>query len=105
MPTTQKAQPSTQTRGYSLAKDDYRNRLRRIEGQVRGLQRMIDEDEYCIDVLTQIAAVSKALQNVGLGLLDEHLKHCVRAAAETSRAEGDAKVHEAVQAVDRLLRV
>jgi DNA-binding FrmR family transcriptional regulator len=92
------------TRGYSLAKDDYRTRLRRIEGQVRGLQRMIDEDEYCIDVLTQIAAVSKALQNVGLGLLDEHLRHCVRAAAETDAAEGDAKVREAVQAVDRLLR-
>ena len=93
------------TRGYTLAKDDYRTRLRRIEGQVRGLQRMIDDDEYCIDVLTQIAAVTKALQGVGLGLLDEHLRHCVREAAEASRAEGDAKVEEAVQAVERLLRV
>jgi DNA-binding FrmR family transcriptional regulator len=91
-------------RGYSMHKDDYRNRLRRIEGQVRGLQRMIDDDEYCIDVLTQIASVSKALQGVGLGLLDEHLRHCVRDASAADRDEGDAKVHEAVAAVERLLR-
>jgi len=77
-------------RGYSMHKDDYRTRLRRIEGQVRGLQRMVDEDEYCVDV--------------GLGLLDEHLRSCVRDAAETSRAEGDAKLTEAVQAVERLLK-
>lgn len=88
-----------------MQKDDYRNRLRRIEGQVRGLQRMIDEDEYCVDVLTQIVSVTKALQGVGLGLLDEHLRHCVREAAESSRTEGDAKVTEAVQAVERLLKV
>ncbi|MGI8795364.1 MAG: metal-sensitive transcriptional regulator [Acidimicrobiia bacterium] len=92
-------------RGYAMQKDDYRNRLRRIEGQVRGLQRMIDEDEYCVDVLTQIVSVTKALQGVGLGLLDEHLRHCVREAAESSRTEGDAKVTEAVQAVERLLKV
>jgi len=75
-------------RGYSMHKDDYRNRLRRIEGQVRGLQRMVDEDEYCVDILTQIVSVTKALQGVGLGLLDEHLRKCVRDAAESSRAEG-----------------
>jgi CsoR family transcriptional regulator, copper-sensing transcriptional repressor len=92
-------------RGYTMHKDDYRNRLRRIEGQIRGLQRMIDEDEYCVDVLTQIVSVTRALQGVGLGLLDEHLRHCVREAAEASRAEGDAKVTEAVQAVERLLKV
>jgi DNA-binding FrmR family transcriptional regulator len=92
-------------RGYTMHKDDFRNRLRRIEGQVRGLQRMIDEDEYCVDVLTQIVSVTRALQGVGLGLLDEHLRHCVREAAEASRAEGDAKVTEAVQAVERLLKV
>jgi DNA-binding FrmR family transcriptional regulator len=92
-------------RGYTMHKDDYRNRLRRIEGQVRGLQRMIDEDEYCVDVLTQIVSVTRALQGVGLGLLDEHLRHCVREAAEASRAEGDAKVTEALQAVERLLKV
>ncbi|GIU86132.1 MAG: hypothetical protein KatS3mg009_0647 [Acidimicrobiia bacterium] len=91
-------------RGYTMNKQDYLNRLRRIEGQVRGLQRMIDEDAYCIDVLTQIASVSKALQGVGLGLLDEHLRHCVRAAAAADRTEGDAKVAEAVRAVERLLR-
>lgn len=90
--------------GYTLTKDDYLNRLRRIEGQVRGLQRMIDEDEYCIDVLTQISSVTKALQGVGLGLLDEHVRHCVRDAASTSKKAGDEKVDEAVQAMARLLR-
>lgn len=90
--------------GYSLSKDDYLNRLRRIEGQVRGLQRMIDEDTYCIDVLTQITSVTKALQAVGLGLLDEHVRHCVRDAAQESAESGDAKVNEAIAAIDRLLR-
>jgi DNA-binding FrmR family transcriptional regulator len=85
-----------------MHKDDYRKRLARIEGQVRGLARMIDEDQYCIDILTQIASVTRALQGVGLGLLDEHLGHCVREAAE--RGEGDAKVTEAVAAVERLMR-
>lgn len=90
-------------RGYTLHKDDYAKRLARIEGQVRGVARMIDEDQYCIDVLTQIASVTKALQSVGLGLLDEHLRHCVMHAAE--QGEGDEKIAEAVQAVERLLRV
>ncbi len=91
-------------RGYSMHKDDYRKRLARIEGQVRGLARMIDEEQYCIDVLTQIASVTRALQGVGLGLLDEHLGHCVREAAERDPAEGDVKIAEAVTAVERLLR-
>ena len=91
-------------RGYSIARDDYIRRLRRIEGQVRGLQRMIDEDEYCVDVLTQLASVTKALQSVGLGLLDEHFRHCVREAAASSDEAGDEKVHEAMEAVARLLR-
>ncbi len=91
-------------RGYTMNKDDFTNRLRRIEGQVRGLQRMIDEDAYCIDVLTQIASVSKALQGVGLGLLDEHLRHCVADAMRAERGDGDEKIHEAVSAVERLLR-
>lgn len=90
-------------RGYTLHKDDYAKRLARIEGQVRGVARMIDEDQYCIDVLTQIASVTKALQSVGLGLLDEHLRHCVLHAAE--QGEGDEKIAEAVKAVERLLRV
>jgi len=93
------------TRGYSLSKDDFRRRLRRIEGQVRGIQRMIEDDEYCIDVLTQVVAATKALHGVGLGLLDEHVRHCVREAAERSTAAGDEKIDEAVQAVERLLRV
>jgi DNA-binding FrmR family transcriptional regulator len=92
-------------RGYSISKDDYQKRLRRIEGQVRGLQRMIDEDTYCIDVLTQISSVTKALQSVALGLLDEHVRHCV---AHSEGREGteseDDMISEAVQAFERLLR-
>jgi DNA-binding FrmR family transcriptional regulator len=90
--------------GYQLTRDDHLKRLRRIEGQVRGLQSMIESDKYCIDVLTQIASVTKALQSVGLGLLDEHIRHCVREAAEADEREGDAKVEEAVAAVARLLK-
>ena len=90
--------------GYTLDKDDHRRRLARIEGQVRGLQRMIDEDTYCIDVLTQIASVTKALQGVALGLLDQHIAHSVVSAAGRSEEEGAAKVEEAVRAVERLLR-
>ena len=89
-------------RGYTLHKDDYARRLARIEGQVRGIQRMIDDDKYCIDVLTKISSVTKALQNVGLGLLDEHLRHCVMEAHD--RGEGDEKIDEALHAVERLLR-
>ena len=90
--------------GYSFSKDDYSVRLRRIEGQVRGLQRMIDEDTYCIDVLTQISSVTKALQSVGMGLVDEHLRHCVREAAAESVQAGNAKIDEATAAISRLLR-
>jgi DNA-binding FrmR family transcriptional regulator len=91
--------------GYSLTKDQYLARLRRIEGQVRGLQRMVDEETYCIDVLTQIASVTKALQGVGLGLLDEHVRHCViEAAHDDPDATQDDKVAEAISAVERLLR-
>lgn len=90
--------------GYSYSKDDYSARLRRIEGQVRGLQRMIDEDTYCIDVLTQISSVTKALQSVGMGLVDEHLRHCVRDAAAESEEAGNAKIDEATSAIARLLR-
>lgn len=90
--------------GYTIAKDDYNRRLRRIEGQIRGLQRLIDEDVYCIDVLTQISSVTKSLQSVGLGLLDEHLRHCVRHAVNEAADGGDEKIDEAVAAVARLLR-
>ncbi|MFC4554667.1 metal-sensitive transcriptional regulator [Georgenia faecalis] len=90
--------------GYSGTKDDYAKRLRRVEGQVRGIARMVDEDAYCIDVLTQIAAVTKALQAVGIGLVEDHLGHCVVDAARSSDAEGAEKVREASEAIARLVR-
>jgi CsoR family transcriptional regulator, copper-sensing transcriptional repressor len=90
--------------GYSMTKDDLQKRLRRIEGQVRGLQRMIDEDTYCIDVLTQVSATTSALQSVALGLLDEHLNHCVSEAVAAGGPEGAAKVAEATAAISRLVR-
>jgi CsoR family transcriptional regulator, copper-sensing transcriptional repressor len=92
-------------RGYTISKDDYLKRLRRIEGQVRGLQRMIEEDTYCIDVLTQVSAVTKALQSVSVGLLDEHVRHCVReATASGEETRADEMVTEATKAIERLLR-
>ncbi len=90
--------------GYSGEKDDYLRRLRRIEGQVRGIQRMVEEDVYCIDVLTQVAAVTKALQAVSLGLLEDHVGHCVVDAARTSDEAAHEKVREASDAIARLLR-
>ena len=92
------------THGYSSQKDNYAKRLRRIEGQVRGLQRMIDDDTYCIDVLTQISAVNSALQSVALGLLDEHLGHCVTHAVAQGGSEADQKLAEASAAIARLVR-
>ena len=91
-------------RGYTENKDDYRRRLRRIEGQVRGIQAMVEQDRYCIDVLTQISSVTRALQEVALGLLDEHLSHCVREAMESGGPEANKKVAEASAAVARLVR-
>lgn len=90
--------------GYTEDKDRYLKRLRRIEGQVRGLARMIEGDEYCIDVLTQIAAATKALQSVSLALLDEHLKHCVAEALAEGGASAEEKVKEASDAIARLVR-
>jgi len=90
--------------GYSMAKDDYLRRLRRIEGQVRGLQAMVEKDTYCVDVLTQISSVTKALQSVGLGLVDEHLRHCVVDAASEGGTDGAEKIDEAMSAIERLLR-
>lgn len=91
--------------GYISRKDDYLKRLRRIEGQARGLQRMIEDDRYCIDILTQISAITKALQSVSVGLLDEHLHHCVaNAVAGGDEAEATAKLDEASAAIARLVR-
>ncbi|MGQ0837808.1 metal-sensitive transcriptional regulator [Actinokineospora sp.] len=91
-------------RGYTGDKDNYLKRLRRVEGQVRGLQRMVENDEYCIDVLTQISAATKALQAVSLGLIDEHLKHCVAEAIAEGGDTAEAKVREASAAIARLVR-
>jgi DNA-binding FrmR family transcriptional regulator len=91
-------------RGYTSDKDVYLKRLRRIEGQIRGLQRMVENDEYCIDVLTQISAATKALQAVSLGLMDEHLRHCVAAALADGGKDADEKVREASDAIARLVR-
>jgi DNA-binding FrmR family transcriptional regulator len=90
--------------GYTENKDAYLQRLRRIEGQVRGLQRMIDEDKYCIDILTQISAATKALESVALGLLEEHLGHCVAQAVAEGGDTANEKVKEASQAIARLVR-
>jgi DNA-binding FrmR family transcriptional regulator len=90
--------------GYSQDKDAVGRRLRRIEGQVRGLQRMVDGDVYCIDVLTQISAVTRALESVALQLLGDHLGHCVREAVARGGPDADAKVEEARQAIERLVR-
>ena len=95
--------------GYTGNKDAYLRRLKRIEGQVRGIARMVDEDKYCIDILTQVAAATKALHAVSLGLVEEHIGHCVVGAASEpdpdARAEAiDAKVKEAADAIGRLLR-
>ncbi|MFF3821172.1 metal-sensitive transcriptional regulator [Streptomyces bluensis] len=90
--------------GYHKQKDEHLKRLRRIEGQIRGLQRMVDEDVYCIDVLTQVSASTKALQSFALQLLEEHLRHCVADAALKGGGEIDAKVEEATKAIGRMLR-
>jgi DNA-binding FrmR family transcriptional regulator len=90
--------------GYTKRREDVQRRLRRIEGQIRGLQRMVDEDAYCIDVLTQISAATKALQSVALELLTDHLDHCVREAVTRGGPEADDKVAEASAAIARLVR-
>lgn len=91
-------------RGYTSDKDAYVKRLRRVEGQVRGLQRMVENDEYCIDILTQVAAATKALQAVSLGLLDDHLRHCVAEALAQGGEGADDKIREASEAIARLVR-
>jgi DNA-binding FrmR family transcriptional regulator len=91
-------------RGYTGDKEAFLKRLRRVEGQIRGLQRMVENDEYCIDVLTQISAATKALQAVSLGLLEEHLKHCVADAISQGGENAEQKVREASDAIARLVR-
>ena len=90
--------------GYTPRKDSHLKRLRRIEGQVRGLQRMVEDDKYCIDILTQVAAATKALQSFSLELVEEHLGHCVVEAAQRGGTEAEEKVREASEAIARLVR-
>lgn len=94
----------TAVHGYSQHKENYAKRLRRIEGQVRGIAKMIEDDKYCIDVLTQISAINNALQSVALGLLDEHLGHCVSQAVAEGGEQADVKLAEASAAIARLVR-
>lgn len=91
--------------GYVLDKADILARLRKIEGQVRGLQRLVDDDTYCIDVLTQIASAEAALRKVALGLVDQHLRHCVSDAVTTEPEDGERRIHDATLAVERLLHM
>ena len=90
--------------GYITRKGDFTRRLRRIEGQARGLQRMVEEDKHCIDIVTQVSAITSALQAVALGLLDEHLQHCVADATALGGPEADQKLQEASAAIARLVR-
>ncbi|MDA2894340.1 metal-sensitive transcriptional regulator [Mycolicibacterium sp. BiH015] len=96
--------PGSGPHGYISDKDKYLKRMKRIEGQARGISRMIEEDRYCIDILTQADALTKALQGVALALLDDHLRHCVRDAAAVGGREADAKLTEASEAIARLVR-
>ncbi|MEV6160195.1 metal-sensitive transcriptional regulator [Nonomuraea sp. NPDC052129] len=90
--------------GYADNKQDHQRRLRRVEGQVRGLQRMVEDDKYCIDILTQVSAATSALQSFALSLLEEHLSHCVAEATLQGGPEAQAKVKEASDAIARLVR-
>src|SRR5689334_9598809 len=96
--------PMTPAPGYVDDKQAHLKRLRRIEGQVRGLQRMVEEDQYCIDVLTQVSAATKALEAFALSMLDEHLRHCVTHAVQEGGSEADDKITEASAAIARLVR-
>jgi DNA-binding FrmR family transcriptional regulator len=101
MPTTNTTTTPAPTRGYSATKDQLRKRLRRIEGQVRGIEGMVEDDRYCVDVLTQISAIQAALDKVALGLLDDHARHCVMGADGDDQAD---KTDELMAAVGRLMR-
>ena len=90
--------------GYTPDKENYLKRLRRIEGQIRGLQKMVEDDKYCIDILTQVSAATRALQSVALGLLEDHLGHCVAQAVAEGGDIADMKVHEASEAIARLVK-
>jgi CsoR family transcriptional regulator, copper-sensing transcriptional repressor len=97
--------PSRPQRGYASGKEDYLRRLRKIEGQVRGLQKMIEADTWCPDVVTQVASATRALQEVAVGLLNDHLRHCVTAAAAGSPDDGDARLAEVTATIRQVIRL
>lgn len=103
-PAHEKTDDGSAHHGYITDKDKYLARLKRIEGQARGIARMVDDEKYCIDILTQISALTSALESVALGLLDDHLKHCVVDAVQLGGSEGEAKIKEASDAIARLVR-
>lgn len=92
-------------RGYASGKDDYLARLRKIEGQVRGLQKMIEDDRWCPDVVTQVSSATRALQEVAVGLLNDHLRHCVMAAARISTADGEERLNEVAATIRQVVRL
>jgi DNA-binding FrmR family transcriptional regulator len=92
-------------RGYASGKDDYLTRLRKIEGQVRGLQRMIENDRWCPDVIVQVGSATRALQEVAVGLLNDHLQHCVLATAQASDSEGNARLDEVATTIRQVVRL
>ncbi|CAI9404488.1 MULTISPECIES: metal-sensitive transcriptional regulator [Aestuariimicrobium] len=94
----------THHHGYHDNKDAHLRRLKRIEGQARGLQRMVEDDKYCIDILTQVSAMTSALESLALALLDEHISHCVSEAVRHGGGEADAKIAEAMNAITRLVK-
>lgn len=96
---------SRPARGYASGKDDYLTRLRKIEGQVRGLQRMIEADTWCPDVVVQVVSATRALQEVAAGLLNDHLAHCVASAARRSDADGDAALAEVAGTIRQVIRL
>jgi Uncharacterized protein conserved in bacteria len=102
--TAERTRPSEHSYIANQTKGEYLKRLRRIEGQARGLQRMVEEEQYCIDILTQVSAMTKALQGLALGLLDEHLAHCVVNAAREGGEEAEQKLKEASDAIARMVR-
>jgi DNA-binding FrmR family transcriptional regulator len=104
MTATPEHDPPSAPHGYIANKADHLRRLRRIEGQARGLQKMVEDEKYCIDILTQVSAMTSALQSVALGLLDEHLAHCVAGAVSRGGEEADDKLAEASAAIARLVR-
>jgi DNA-binding FrmR family transcriptional regulator len=104
-PPSRTGTPRRTARGYASGKDDYLTRLRKVEGQVRGLQKMIEADTWCPDVVTQVASATRALQEVAIGLLSDHLRHCVVRAMHSSQAEGGHTLDEVTGTIRQVIRL